>query len=200
MKINCINNYNPNFKAKFIKNTTILKKDNNGEYKNTKVSIAEIDFKNYRDIRSLRNITNNWSNEYEKKYTYGMDYSTIIQNYVEMEKGYRENHCNGTVNNQFFIMTNQNSDFDNLRPQNALALAQIRTIDDSFVKLEYLQVNPKYKFEPNKERQIKHIGTNFLHDLTEIIPKPVELFSNNVAKPFYIKTGYKEDSFNKFTL
>ena len=100
------------------------------------------------------------------------------------------------TNARFFALSTQDSDFQKVNPSKVLALFEI---DDkkALYRMEYLDVNPRYRRKPNstaKRKGITNIGDACIKFIRERFAskKETELYSVDDAKPFYEKVGCRK--------
>lgn len=110
-------------------------------------------------------------------------------------------------NARFFAVSTQENDFQKVNPSKVLAMFEV---DDKGTRytMEYLDVNPKYRRNPDSNKKRKgftKIGDACIKFIREKFAnkKETDLYSIDDAKPFYEKIGCKKiksDSDNRYLI
>ena len=183
MRITMKTNYdsNINFRAKFINQSTIKVLKNKPIVKN--VNFVKIDTSNFNDIDAISKCVQKWKKS---------DFIGIIAEntaYAYLLK---------TNNTSVYALTEQNSNFDKLKSELILGLADC-TDKRNQTYIRHLQIRPDAMFVNNKSRTICGCGSAILKALKDIYNKIclVSLKDENIKK-FYASNGFhpRKDSTN----
>lgn len=101
-------------------------------YKPCQVNVAEIDFDSDLDFKALNELKTSWS---EGHFIDGI--------FAEAKKLHNKRWYNDGTK-KIFVLTTQNSDFENLAPDNVLSICQLSRIYDNEAEVRYIETNPKY--------------------------------------------------------
>lgn len=173
---------NVSFTGTYIRPTTV--------YKNNEPIRAAVIELGRNDIRSVQSLANKWDS-----------WLTDIM----CAKFYQPERLK---NAQFFVVSTQENDFHKVNPSKVLAMFEV---DDKGSKytMEFLDVHPKYRKNPNdttqKRKGITKIGDACIKFIREkfATKKETDLYSVDDAKPFYEKVGcrkIKSDSDNRYLI
>ena len=140
MKININPNLNftatkQNYDEAYVKKLT----DGLCTYESSKVNVAEIDFNGDLDFKALNDLKTSWS---EAHFIDGV--------YAEAKKLHNKSWYNDGTK-KIFVLTTQNSDFQNLAPEKVLSICQLSGIYDKEAEVRYIETNPNYLCQPFPE-------------------------------------------------
>ena len=172
-------NYSPNFRAKFIKNTTISKQiENTKSYKDEIVSCIQIDPQNKFDIDALENIAKYWADGH------------FVTNIYHVACAMRDDSKYYKYN-QIFAVTKQKDNFENLNSDRILGLVHVSPLNENSLFIEHIEADPEIISKTNRE--YKGIGTAILNYLKTITNK-ITCFpsSSKTVKKFYFKNDFVE--------
>lgn len=173
------NTQTPNFRAKFVASTQVKKLNTlKNEYEKCAVSFLEFDPANKKDLKAIKDVSRYWCDS-----RFGWD---VFQSADAITYGNLDREAN-----KVYILTKQKNDFDNLRYDDVLGLADVETNQNKegkdYLNLHRLQTNPDFI---DKERPMfKYIGTSILNILKGF-NKIIELNSVSSAIDFYEKNGF----------
>ena len=110
---------------------TVMKLNNEDKnYRQEQVSMVEIDLDNKNDIKTLSNLSENWTNA-----------NLVTSLYSEAKEMSEEDEYR--LDYRFYAITSQNDDFENLDPEKILSVCEIETSeDDDSAFIEYIQSHP----------------------------------------------------------
>lgn len=174
------------FTGKYLQTKTIKHKNAENMFHDCRVKLVELDSDCSNDVDALSMVNYSWDSG-----------KTLLANINEEFRDCREFE-NPSLFKNFFVMTTQRDNFENLKPKKVIGAAEVFVRDPEAVTLKYLQVDPKNNMQC-KERQFKGIGTAILDGLKEIfkgrdiILEPVK---DKGVKKFYKSNGfqpYKDD-------
>lgn len=167
-----INFNNLNFGAKYINSTLIKKYDSNKQsYSPVQAAFVEIESSNLSDRDALHELRKDW-----KDCDY---YIAPIVDSIDYE----------FEDNKVYALTSQRHNFDKLRSDEIMGLANMDVSKGKIPELSYLQVDPSLlnKMEPPI---YKNVGTGILNSLKQIYNKAIQLVSAYSATEFYVKNGF----------
>lgn len=173
------NTQTPNFRAKFVGSTQVKKLNTlKNEYEKCAVSFLEFDPTNKKDLKAMEDISRYWC---DSQFAWDISQSADAVTYGNLDRN----------TNKVYILTRQKNDFDNLRYDDVLGLADVETKQNKegkdYLNLHRLQTNPDFI---DKERPMfKYIGTGILNILKGF-NKIIELNSVSSAIDFYEKNGF----------
>ena len=175
---------NISFQANYIKPVYVRKKDADDNFHPYKTSMVEMDKTSANDRRVLNVLSHGWGR-----------YNFVSDIYFDIERDYFAGRDNS--NKHVFAITSQVDDFDNLRADDVLAVAEFIE-KKNLNELEYLQVNPDCAYV-NPHSCFKNIGSVMLNFLADRFPdKIIKVFPTSTAvASFYKKNSYSvmpEDS------
>ena len=174
MNINYTNNIN--FRAKYKDYTPNIKKLQSRDkyiYKDEQASLAEIDLYDKRDMKALKDLTEDW------------DKAIFAENiYLDAK---RASEDLDSADKRFFIITEQK---DYLDYKKILAICEIKEYNDKEIYLDYIQTNPESVYNPYSK--YKKIGTALLTCLKHYYDK-INLFS---LPSHSVLSFYKRNKFN----
>lgn len=173
MKI--INNYSPNFGAKYIDKSSIRK---TLLHPVETLSYVKIDPQNDGDIKALENVAKYW--EYGKFVTNIYHAACAMKNDSKYYKY-----------NQIFALTKQQTNIENLDDSQIMGLIHVSPLDGKSFFIEHIEADPKIIY--SSKREYKGIGKRMLDFLKGFADKILCFPSNTYAvKNFYSKNGFKE--------
>ena len=157
-----------------------VKKLNNNQYQNQKVSFVELDVDCENDKKFLENLSEEWL--YQDLFV-----KCIEDNFLTMTEDYDEEN-----NSRFFVLTSQDDGFERLDVKKALGIAQTSPHDTDDINIDYLQTNPKYiKKQSTKPTEIKNIGCAIITSLKHLFKdKSLKLQTTSDLIEFYKKNGF----------
>lgn len=167
------------FKAHKIKPVEILSKTHaTGKYNNSIAYIAKLDINSQKDLDTLVKLHQKWKQIITED---------VCNNFIAKQNG-----RSFFEYDDYFILTKQDKDFNNLDEDKILGILQaVRLYLKKDIKIENLQVNPNTNFD-SSTRNYKQVG----HQLIEYIKtrfqgRKIYLQANRNAIPFYEKHGFK---------
>jgi len=167
---------NINFQGNYIKPAVIKRDNGNGEFLPQKVSVVELDIDSCKDRALVANIAKEWGR----------------QNFIDnIEFDIQQQRERLIKNNKFhvFVLTSQEDDFNTLRKDEVMAMAEFKERLDSN-ELVYLQVDPENNYS-NPFSEYKHIGKAMLDFLQDnFVLKPLIVFPTPSAQKFYLKNNF----------
>ena len=179
-----------NFTGKYISSGTIYKQANNGKYKNSRAAVVEISPKSTKDLHFLEETARLWR---------GDSNSEVIANKI-YDNAYRELDNYARISGQdnyqtkFYAITTQRGHFDKLKPEKALALAELSLITDDLLELDLCQVEPSCEHK-QENRKYKRIGTALINFIKkEFKEHMIILTSLDGVKGFYKALGFESIS------
>ena len=187
MQISLINNLN--FRAKFIDNATILKKDKDGKYQPCDVNFVEFDLKDKRDVNKVNEIC---SMPEFCSFGEGLR-EDINEATMPYYTNYKNTHC-------YALVKEKEQNYKNIRPKNVLGIFSTHeSVTDSHPhKIDYFMTNSKY----SNNKVLKHkeeytgIGTGMVNAFKKMYPsKSIELHPAQDAEVFWMKNGFKKNGF-----
>lgn len=182
MKVN-INN-SVNFTAYYMNYRPTVRKltSQSNNYENATVSMVEIDLDNKKDLSALEDISRTWESAMLMNNIYSEAYE-VSQN-DELKENYR-----------FYVLTNQKSDFENLKPEEILTVCAIETENEDNAFIEYLQVKKDFK----ESEQYKMLGTAMVEGLKNYYSR-INLYSvpSESVMDFYERNNFKHMPHSKY--
>lgn len=172
-----------NFKANYINQAIIQKRDINNQFKDYKVAFVEFSPHKVQDVLAIRDTAREWSDEDR----FAEDIFRDIQ-----EEHYAKDYFQDSKY-RFFGITRQMTNLENPIPDLILGLAEVGKKSDIRDELYYFQVDPSNNMF-SEENIFKGVGSAVLNSLKnlyahrEITLKPV---SDNAVVSFYKKHGFK---------
>ncbi len=179
-----------NFTGKYISSGTIYKRSNSGKYKNTRAAIVELSPKSNKDLKFLEKTADSW----QSCFGFEILASRIYHNALQELKDDTKMPAQDVYQTKFYTITAQRGHFDKLKPERALALAEVSLITDDLLELDLCQVEPScvYGKENRKYTQIGTALINFLID--EYKKYTIVLSSLEPVKGFYRALGFESIS------
>lgn len=169
-----------NFTARFLTNATITKRITDGVYLPTQVSIVELDKNDSGDMDAVFDASNMWKKN-------GGLYAQKI--FTEMGKLYE---YADTKQERFIALTEQNADYDKLKPQYILGLTDLLTDNYDQNEILWFETNPKIVFAKG-EKPYKNVGKSLINYIkTQCREEGIYLKSADSAIGFYKKQGFKQ--------
>lgn len=166
-----------NFKASLNSTGTIQKIDKNNNFSNIPVAFVELDINSTKDLNVLKKVSKYW----EKGDIYARD---VYERFRANQEQKVEN-----PDERFFALTRQSGDFEHLKYNQILGVAEIYLPIGEPPEIEFLQTRPKFL---TKKTKIKHVGKVIVDKIKQILAgKTIELYSTYDAIPFYEKQGFK---------
>lgn len=167
-----------NFKGTYIAPTTVKKFDGNGEYLDKKVALVELSPISDEDMKVMNEISYEWDNHF----TFAADIrDRFSDHYVAYNAHPRE---------KFYILTEQEENFEHLDSLDVLATSQVRNTPDG-VFVDFLQVAPDY-CAGNSKSPFKRIGSAFLDGIKCLYAhKNITLDPLVSVVEFYRKNGFE---------
>lgn len=180
---------NISFKAKYIRPVTVKQIGLNNYVKNKDMAFVELDCFSKKDCLAATATSSLWES--------GDSYASNIAEHIS--------DCNWieyTNGKRFFAITQQKENFENLNPEEILALAEVIDMDPNgnSIKLSYLQVDPDNNhYAP--VRSFKKIGSGFIDSLKKIFEgKKINLIAANHSGKFYESNGFKaQNCYDEYT-
>lgn len=172
------NNITPvNFGATFIKSVEIKKfNPKTNLYKPIKASVVKYDVYNKYDLKSMKTAVRDWNGQVFAE--------NIVENAGEMrDSDYKK------AQNQIYLLTEQNENFDRLKSSKILGMANMKQWFDSSDELAYLQTRPD-SMHTFKRRPFKGVGKALIDTMKDMYKK-IELTASYSAKQFYEKQDFK---------
>jgi len=170
---------NISFKANYIKPTVVQKRTTDGSYADSKGSFIEFDYKNKKDMDSLKKVSDTWGAG-----TFAYDI------YEETTQAIEEDN---DENKHTYAITQQRSGFDDVNPDEIMGLAFVEEKSPKEKELVYLQVDP-FIAKTYEDKPIRHIGSAMLESLKSISSNSaITLKAVNSAFDFYETNGFKND-------
>ena len=161
-----INYQTPNFEAKHIAKTNVLR-NLTGMQKSVPMEahLVELDLLSPTDLKTIQNIKEKWS---------GAEFVQMICSpYYSPDR-------------KLYALTKQKEGFENLNPNDVLGAADIN-LKGKRANLKFLQADPNIINE--KSRSIKDIGRSMMLVLSEYVGKQgfdeLGMFANRFVTPFY---------------
>ncbi len=161
-----INYQTPNFEAKHIAKTNVLR-NLTGMQKSVPMEahLVELDLLSPTDLKTIQNIKEKWS---------GAEFVQMICSpYYSPDR-------------KLYALTKQKEGFENLNPNDVLGAADIN-LKGKRANLKFLQADPNIINE--KSRSIKDIGRSMMLVLSEYLGKQgfdeLGMFANRFVTPFY---------------
>lgn len=161
-----INYQTPNFEAKHIAKTNVLR-NLTGMQKSVPMEahLVELDLLSPTDLKTIQNIKEKWV---------GAEFVQIICSpYYSPDR-------------KLYALTKQKEEFENLNPNDVLGAADIN-LKGKRANLKFLQADPNIINE--KSRSIKDIGRSMMLVLSEYLGKQgfdeLGMFANRFVTPFY---------------
>src|SRR5574344_192381 len=177
-----------NFKASFITNVDVQKKQNKNNYKDVATSLVELDPKDKNDVMALAKTAYEW----EKV---SSNFAPDIYNEALKTKSFPDVEAE-----HFYAVTNKKSNFKKLNTDKILGLALFSEKMNKPNELNWLQVSPKQNFGNKTDRKYRQIGTSIVKFLQDEYPeKPIYIQSANSAVGFYKKNQFKPISYDEPT-
>ena len=179
-----------NFTGKYISSSTIYKQTNNGKYKRTKVAVVELSPKSNKDLQFLENTTNLWRSSLVHE---------IIADKISLNAQVEHDNdvktsIQDSYQTKFYAVTRQRGHYDKLKPERALALAEISLITDDLLELDLCQVEPNCEHGV-KNRKYNRIGTALINFIKKEFNKhAIILTSLDGVKGFYKALGFESIS------
>lgn len=166
------------FKAKYINNINICKKDIFPNYLSKEASFVQIEPKKLSDLDALENAVKYW--DYDK---FGRNIC-FIANAIRNESKYYKNH-------KVYALTTQKENFNKLDSDLILGLIGVCPETNNYTFIEYMQVNPEMLYP--REPEYKGIGTAILESLKKLSDK-IYCYPSQTKSviDFYIKNGFKK--------
>lgn len=165
------------FKANLTTQTSVKRLRNEKAYVDMPAYLVELDLFSKSNLKTLQKVSKSWENGD----LYAVDVCSRFQiNQENPENNYGE---------RFFVLTRQNSSWDNLDYRKILGVAELYEPSDDCTEIEFLQTNPKYlqKVKP----KMKNIGKSIVEAFIEMVKgKEFSLFTTPTAKMFYEKLGF----------
>ena len=166
------------FKANYLGQTTIKRIGENNTFLECKATLVELDPNSGNDEKALGGLHEDWGPA--DKYSQSIHFRFL-------DKSYQPNYYNEL---RFFALTRQIKNFENLRREDILGIAQISKNYNDDIKINYLQTNPEYMVH-NHFRNFKGIGSALLKAIEKAIPKGnIRLTALPSTIEFYEKLGY----------
>ena len=165
------------FGARCISDTTIQKIDKGRALKaDVPASFVELDPFCESDLAAISNVGERWHSD--------EGYGACIANCMK--------YCSGpgaeteAPNLNFYAITRQNSDFENLSDEDILALAQVYSENDGEKKIEYLEADPDNSYKSKADIRYAHAGSAMLDALKALYcGEKIFLHSTTDAVKFY---------------
>ncbi len=179
MNISSINNNHLGFRANFECKAEIKKLNSiTGEYTPELVNWVKFDRKNLLDVMALTYAARNWDRE---KFASNIAYRAMLMSETKLEN----EPC------EIYIMTKQDSDFDDLDDSKILGMAEINKEDKNSVELNYIQVDPE-QTSLSQRAAYKNIGSKMLDLLkNKYADKVIKLRADaGSVSEFYKKNGF----------
>jgi len=168
-----------NFKANYIKPAVVQKRLIDGSYADSKGSFIEFDYKNKKDMDSLKKVSEIWGAG-----TFAYDI------YDESDRASIEEDDTKHT----YAITKQKSGFNNVDPYEIMGLAYVEEKSPKEKELVYLQAEPASS-DICEDKPIKHIGSTMLDSLKSISSNnSITLKSVNSAIDFYETNGFKRNT------
>ena len=157
-------------------------------YKKADVSFVKFDKTNERDMFVLSECAKNWNDDEFAKSVY-LSAQSIASD------------CESRITSEIYMLTTQDKDFDKLKAENILGLADVTLLgSDKRILLEHLKVNPFIKND--KSAQIKGVGTALLDSLKSMYTRIILIsIDKDSVKDFYRRNSFIEypEGTNLFT-
>lgn len=163
------------FGAKLISNTNIQKLGRDKKYHDFNVSFVKFTHEHKNDQNVLMT-SELWGLDSYSKY--------ISNNFRNL------NYSNNIYGDEFFAITTQKENFENMNPDNILGLMQTsKRCPDNYV--EFIQTKPEFKFGETP-RTFKNIGKALLNAFFATLGtnKTIHLDTNHESAKFYKKLGF----------
>lgn len=170
---------NISFRANYIKPAVVQKRTTDGSYADSKGSFIELDYKDKKDMDSLKKVSETWGAG-----TFAYDI------YEEALQALEEDNIE---NKHTYAITQQGSGLDDVNPDEVMGLAYVEEKSPNEKELVYLQVDPSIA-KTYEDKPIKHIGSAMLDSLKSISSDcAITLKSVNSALDFYETNGFKSN-------
>ncbi len=180
------------FQGSYLHPVFVKKRCSLTQFKDCQVAFVELNPSSSTDLRMLNSISSDWQDG-----TPGGTYATEIcesfnNAYLHTLEAYDNLYFPNikNFNDRFFAITSQKQDFDNLNPENTLAVVKITKKSPKLVGLEFLQVNPNHNYNaeyPNYKR----VGAAIIDSLKSLFKgNRIEVSSDYNAISFYEKQGF----------
>ena len=164
------------FGAKFISSANIQKLGHDKKYREINTSFVKLSHESKKDCNVLCELAG-WD-------SYDTFSKTINDNFQNLS--IQKN----ILGYEFFALTTQESNFENLDPNNILGLLQTsERLKDNYI--EYLQTNPEYMLGA-ATRKFKGIGKTMMNAYMKMLGKnkTIHLDSTPNAADFYKRIGF----------
>ena len=150
-----------------------------GDFLDSKGCIAKLDSTSQKDLTALNKLKYQWLGHFL--------INEFRDNFI------KKIHNNDLHKNEdFFILTEQTEDFENLDEKQILGVMQInKTENKKEIKIKNLLVNPFTNFEADT-RNYKQVGTQLIKFAKAYFAgSKILVNSERTAVPFYEKQGFK---------
>lgn len=171
---------NINFTANLITNMTVLKRNNEGVYSPSEISVIELDKNKEKDKEALHDTVVDWYYD-NARYIYDI--------YYEAEKDYDYPDVD---QEHFYAITEQSDNFDNLEHEKILGLMLFSETKLNADEINFLQVKPAMNRKQGYNRKYKNVGQAFIDFLKETknkktimvrsVPEMVEFYKKQYFK------------------
>lgn len=156
-----------------------VKKFDGDNFVDKKVSLVELSTESDEDMKLMNEISYEWDHHL----SFAADIRDKFSDYyVAMDQNPKE---------KFFVLTEQERNFDKLDSLDVLAATQLKKIPKG-IYIDFLQVAPDYGARSTTTSPFKRVGSGFLDAVKSLYPKnnilldPIESAIN-----FYKKNGFE---------
>ena len=167
---------------------TVMKINNEDKsYGKEQARMVEIDLDNKKDIETLSNLSENWTN------------ANLVTSIYSEAKEMSENE-EYKLDYRFFVITSQKDNFENLDPEKIISVCEIEeTEDDNSAFIEYIQSHPDstHKIYPEYKR-----GASAMLDGLKYYYNDIKLYAiptKDVLK-FYARNDFRASTTQKHLL
>ena len=179
-----------NFTGKYISTSTVYKQANSGKYKNSRAAVVEVFPKSKKDMKFLEQTADLWRAEFG----FEVIANKIHQNATHILQSEADASVKDNYQSKFYAITTQRGHFDKLKPEKALALAELSLITDDLLELDLCQVEPSCEHK-QENRKYKRIGTALINFIKkEFKEHTIILTSLDGVKGFYKALGFESIS------
>ena len=182
-----------NFTANLISHPSIPKRASAVHYKQTPVSLVELDHNDKNDVKAIQQTEKSW---------FGHGGVYIEQFSRDFEKQLLEEDV---TKGHFYALTSQKDGFDKLQSDKILGVMELNETSDKVNEIKWLETNPKsQKLRGGYGREYKNVGKSLVkYVLNTYNKKDIFVQSAYRAINFYKKLGAEQpakDTVNQFYL
>ena len=169
------------FTANLVHNTSVPQRKSLFSYKDTDVSIVEIERTNPSDLDALDKASGKWiknRGEYAEAISFDASYGTKDNEFIRKH---------------FYALTTQNSNHEHLIPEKILGLMMFEETKNPENEIVCLEVNPSTSKSKSLIRKYKQVGRRLVEFVqSNFDQKAIYVYADCRALNFYKKLGFKQ--------